>query len=81
MRHPFNGDNLHPAMTAADYTIAAIGRENAELFVLALTAGWLTPDEAQRLRPIAAGVAYLAELDVTTLKHRGKEAEDGNRDA
>jgi hypothetical protein len=58
-------------MTAADYTLAAIGKENAELFVLALTAEWLTPGEAEKLRPIAAGVAYLAELDVTKLQHRG----------
>jgi len=70
MRHPFDGDDLHPALTAADYVVSVIGRKNAKLFVLALTAGWLTPDEATTLRPLAAGVAYLAGVDPTKLEHR-----------
>jgi hypothetical protein len=57
-----NPDPLDPATTAADYAIAALGVERAPLLVAALTAGWLSSEERDALRPLAVGVAYLAGL-------------------
>ena len=60
-----SGPPAAEALTAADYVLAAIGPDNAGLLVAALTAGWLTPEEAERLRPLAAGIAYLGGVDLT----------------
>lgn len=52
-------DAFDPAVIAADYTIAALGRDGARLALIALRADWLTPDEAARLEPFATGIAQL----------------------
>lgn len=64
--------SLHPAMTAADYLLAAIGVKNAPLAVSALSAGWLTYDEAETLRPVADCVSWLADIDPPIHRRRGK---------
>ncbi len=65
-------DTLHPAVAAADYLIAGLGREGALLALAALRAGWLAPDEAVRVEPLAVSIGYL--LSVPVPKHRGVDA-------
>lgn len=55
-----NPDPLDPTTIAADYVLAALGREHAALVIGALSAGWLTAEEHATLRPLAVAVAYLA---------------------
>lgn len=52
-------DPLSNEAAAADYAIAALGRDDAKLLLLTLRAGWLTPDEAARLEPFASAIATL----------------------
>lgn len=68
--HPFEGDDLHPAIIAADHTLAALGPESGHLLVVALTAGWLRPDEAEQLRPLALAIGYIAGVEVP--EHRAR---------
>lgn len=61
-------DAFDPAVIAADYVVAALGRDGARLAVAALRAGWLTPEEAAVLEPLAAGIAFM--LGEPLPKHR-----------
>ena len=61
---------LAPVTVAADYVIAAVGRDTAEVIVKALSAGWLTREEFETVKPLAAAVAELA--GVAPPLHRGK---------
>jgi hypothetical protein len=53
-------DSLDQALAAADYALARIGTQHAGLLVSALSAGWMTPDEYDVLKPLAVAVAYLS---------------------
>lgn len=44
---------------AADYVIAALGRDGALVVLRALRAGWLTPAELEQVEPLARGIAHL----------------------
>jgi hypothetical protein len=61
---PMKLDRLHPAVTAADYTIAALGPEAALLLLHVLRVGWMTPGEVAQLEPLAQGIAQLLEVDL-----------------
>ncbi len=63
---------LHSIVTSADCAIAGLGLENAMLLMRALRAGWLTPEEAERLEPLAVAIALLLDVDVP--QHRGADA-------
>ena len=64
---------LHAVVTSADYLIAGLGPEPARLVLRALRAGWLTPEEAETLEPLAAAIAFLLG-DVDVPQHRGSDA-------
>lgn len=61
-------DAFDPGLIAADYVTAAIGVDGARVALVALRAGWLTPAEAERLEPLAAGLAQI--LDEPVPPHR-----------
>ena len=63
-------DSLDDAVAAADYALARIGSDNAQLLAASLSAGWLTDDEYEILRPLAIAVSWIAGLD--TPQHRGR---------
>lgn len=67
----FEISTLNPAVTAADYLLAAVGQEAAKVALVALRADWLTPDEAWDLEPVAVGLAYLLGMECP--KHRGAD--------
>ncbi len=64
-------NSLNPAVTAADYLIAALGMDGAKLALWALRADWLLDREAKQLEPLAAALAYL--LNEECPKHCGKK--------
>ena len=64
-------DTFHPAVSAADNIVAAVGEEGAAIVLWALRADWLLRREAERLEPIAAGIAYLLKKEVP--RHRGQK--------
>lgn len=53
-------DPFAPEVVAADYVLAAIGRENSDLFVHALRAGWMLRVERDVLAPLADAVEKMA---------------------
>jgi len=63
-------DTMHPAVAAADYVVAALGRDGAHIALWALRADWLLAREAIAIEPLAAAIAYLIGEEVP--KHRGK---------
>ena len=46
-------------LTAADYLIAALGRDGARLAAAALRAGWMIDSERAQLAPLAEAIDYL----------------------
>lgn len=50
---------LDSGVIAADYVTAALGRDGAQLALVALRAEWLTPAEAEQLEPLAVGLAHI----------------------
>jgi len=55
--------------SAGDHVVTLVGKEAAWVAVMALRAGWLSPREAEKLVPLARGIALILGEDLPPHRH------------